>query len=83
MKLLCGLMLFFAATLFAAEKYFKDDSQLFQVIAQLLTGFSASFLTRIKSAPGPVGPAGPSGTDAGTMSVKTETSVTTEPPPHV
>lgn len=41
-------MVFFTLILFVSDVWFKDDSQLFQVIAGLLTGVTASFLTRIK-----------------------------------
>lgn len=34
--------------LIAGEVFFKDDSQLFQVVAGLLTGFLGAFLGRVK-----------------------------------
>ena len=46
--LLFAGMLMFAGLLFVCDVWFKDDAQLFQVIAGLLTGFSGSFFTRLK-----------------------------------
>lgn len=41
-------MVFFTFVLFAAESWFQSDSQLFQVIASILTGVTGAFLARIK-----------------------------------
>lgn len=41
-------MIFFTAMLFAAEKWFPNDGQMFQVVAGLLTGFSGAFFMRVK-----------------------------------
>lgn len=46
--LLVGVMLFFVLTLFLAEYWFQSDSQLFQVMAQLLSGIAGAFMGRIK-----------------------------------
>lgn len=43
-------IVFFTLILFAAEHFFNNDSQLFQVIAGVLTGFAGGFLARIKPA---------------------------------
>lgn len=45
--LFCG-MVFFTGMLFAAEKWFQNDGQMFQVVAGLLTGFSGAFFMRVK-----------------------------------
>lgn len=42
-----GIM-FFTAVLFCSEVWFKDDSQLFQVAAGVLTGFTGAFFGRLK-----------------------------------
>lgn len=41
-------MIFFTGMLFAAEKWFPADGQMFQVVAGLLTGFSGAFFMRVK-----------------------------------
>lgn len=41
-------IVFFTGVLFAAELWFKDDSQLFQVVAGVLTGFTGAFFGRMK-----------------------------------
>lgn len=46
-KLLSVGIAFFAVCLFLSEVFFKDDSQLFQVFAQLLSGFGGAFLMRV------------------------------------
>ncbi len=48
LKLLVGCLVFSVLALFASEIWFKEDSQLFQVLAGLVTGFGASLLTRVK-----------------------------------
>jgi len=52
------------------EFFFKDDSQLFQVIASVLTGFLGAFLGRVK----------PEGPPPGTITATHEERVTTTPP---
>lgn len=52
LSLLFVCMVFFTGVLFAAEVWFKDDSQLFQVVAGILTGITGAFLARIKPAKG-------------------------------
>lgn len=81
LKLLCGTMIFFTGVLFAAEVWFQADTQLFQVIASILTGIVGAFMARIKPAMGATGPAGTSGPagSSSDVSVKTETSISTEP----
>ena len=51
--LLFAGIVFFTAVLFAAEVWFMADSQLFQVVAGILTGFAGALLGRMK----PGGPA--------------------------
>jgi len=46
--LLFCCMMFFTSILFAAEIWFNSDSQLFQVVAGILTGIVGAFLGRIK-----------------------------------
>jgi hypothetical protein len=41
-------MVFFTFMLFASEKWFPSDGQMFQVVAGLLSGFSGAFFMRIK-----------------------------------
>jgi hypothetical protein len=48
LKLLVVVMFAFVLTLFAAEIWFQSDSQLFQVIANILSGVTGAFLARIK-----------------------------------
>lgn len=48
LKLLVVVIFVFIVTLFVAEIWFKDDSQLFQVIANILSGVTGAFLARIK-----------------------------------
>lgn len=43
-----GAMVFFTGCLFAAEKWFNSDGQIFQVISGLLTGIAGAFLMRVK-----------------------------------
>ena len=49
--LILGAMVFFTLVLVASEVFFKDDSQLFQVIAGLLTALTGAFLGRVKPSP--------------------------------
>lgn len=79
LKLLCICMIFFTGVLFAAEVWFVSDTQLFQVIASILTGIVGAFMARIKPASGPTGATGATGADGGS-SVTTVTSVRTKPP---
>jgi hypothetical protein len=41
-------IIFFTLCLFAAEKFFTSDGQMFQVLANLLSGFSGALLMGIK-----------------------------------
>ncbi len=81
LKLLCVCMVFFTAILFASEIWFNSDSQLFQVIAGILTGIVGAFLGRIK--PAAKGDTGPPGASVfppvadGAASVTSVTSITT------
>ncbi len=47
LKLLFIGMVVFLGALFACEILFKDDGQIFQVVAGLLAGFSGAFFGRI------------------------------------
>ena len=49
MYMLFGGMVFFTAILIGIEVWFKDDGQVFQVVAGLLTGFSGAFFGRLKT----------------------------------
>lgn len=46
--LLFAAMIFFTGALFAAEKWYPNDGQIFQVVSGLLTGISGAFLMRVK-----------------------------------
>ena len=46
--MLCAMVVFFTMILFAAEKFFGSDAQLFQVVAGLLSGFGGALLMRVK-----------------------------------
>jgi hypothetical protein len=46
--LLFVCMIFFTGVLFSAEIWFNNDSQIFQVVAGILTGIVGAFLGRIK-----------------------------------
>lgn len=48
--LLAAIILFFTVVLIGVEYIFKDDAQVFQVIATLLTGFAGAFMGRVKPA---------------------------------
>jgi hypothetical protein len=48
LKLLFIGIVFFTLVLFAAEKWFTNDGQIFQVVSGLLTGFSGAFFMGIK-----------------------------------
>lgn len=50
MLLLAALVLIFTGVLIGAEWAFKDDAQIFQVVASILTGLSGAFMGRIKPA---------------------------------
>lgn len=58
LKLLFVCMVFFTLVLFAAEVWFANDSQLFQVVAGVLTGVVGAFLGRIKPSKGDTGDTG-------------------------
>lgn len=49
--LFLGIVIF-AVMLFAADFVFKDDGQVFQVIAGLLTAFSGAFFMRVNNTSG-------------------------------
>jgi hypothetical protein len=72
--MLCGMVVFFTVALFIAEKFFVSDSQLFQVLAGLLTGFGGALLMRVK--PRSIGGEGPD-PPPGTTSQVTSTTKTT------
>jgi hypothetical protein len=66
--LLSGLLLVLVAALFAAEIFFKDDSQFFQVVSNMATGILGALLGLITGkstaaappvAPPPVPPVAP------------------------
>lgn len=46
--LLSILVVFFVVSLFASEKWFPNDGQIFQVISSLVAGFSGALLVRVK-----------------------------------
>ncbi len=69
MLLYYGIWASVAALIFA-EFFFKDDPQLFQVVASVLTGFLGAFLGRVK----------PEGPPAGSTTATTTTQVTETPP---
>lgn len=46
--MLCGMIVFFTLLLFASEKFFGTDGQIFQVVANLLSGFGGALLMRVK-----------------------------------
>ncbi len=48
--LLCIMIGFFVVVLMACEAFWKDDAQIFQVIATGLSGFIGALLARIKPA---------------------------------
>lgn len=50
LKLLTALMVFFTLALFACERFFSSDTQVFQVICGLLTAISGAFMMRVKPA---------------------------------
>ena len=49
-------IVFFAGAMVLVDQVFKDDGQIFQVFAGLVTAFSGGFFTRIKSSPTPAQP---------------------------
>jgi hypothetical protein len=69
LRLLVLCMIFFTAILFAAEVWFNNDSQLFQVVAGILTGITGAFLGRIKPTQGATGKDGADGADGAASSV--------------
>ncbi len=71
--LLACCMVFFTAVLVGVEYFFKEDAQVFQVIASILTGVVGAFLGRIKPAKGDTGAAG---SDASGASITVASSVT-------
>lgn len=44
-------MIFFALLLVAVDKFFASDGQMFQVIANVLSGFVGAFFAKIKTDP--------------------------------
>ena len=57
--LLSALLVFFTASLFCAEWWFKSDAQFFQVIAAAFGGMSGALLTKIKVDSPPTPPQAP------------------------
>jgi len=55
--LLVCLILLFIGALFVAEKFFIEDTQIFQVLSGLLTGFSSAVLALLKPSPVTTAPA--------------------------
>src|SRR5215813_7558009 len=51
--LLVCLILLFIGALFIAEKFFIEDTQIFQVLSGLLTGFSSAVLALLKPSVAP------------------------------
>lgn len=49
LKLLVGSIIFFVIALFYSEHKFPNDGQIFQVIANLVSGFAGAFLMFIKN----------------------------------
>lgn len=72
--LLTILVLAFCGMLFAAEHWFVSDSQLFQVISGLVTGFSGALLMRVK----PRSERGDPGTEPDTTTTVTTPTATVE-----
>ena len=48
--LMCVMIVFFVGVLLASETFWKEDAQMFQVIATCLSGFTGALLARIKPA---------------------------------
>lgn len=46
--LLFVAMVFFTGCVFAAEHFYPNDGQMFQVVSNLLSGISGAFLMRVK-----------------------------------
>jgi len=61
------------ACLIFVEKFFREDAQVFQVIASVLTGFLGAFLGRVK-------PAAPDPPPPGSVRATTIEQVTNTPP---
>ena len=64
--LLSALIVLFTSVLIGVEWAFKDDAQVFQVVASILSGLAGAFMARIKpanqnSAPLPAQPSAPDG----------------------
>lgn len=70
--LILGSLIFFTLLLFVSEIYFKDDSQFFQVIANLVSGFGGAFLKDLMGSK-------PQG-DASSTLITTIEATSTEPP---
>jgi hypothetical protein len=72
---LLGVMIvFFTAVLLAVEYWFKEDAQVFQVIASILTGIAGAFLARIKPAGQDQPQPPPPGTEVSTATVSKQVS---------
>lgn len=73
LKLLAATMVFFTVVLIGVEYFFKEDAQVFQVIASILTGVVGAFLGRIKPAKGDSGTDGVTGASITVASSVTKT----------
>lgn len=80
LKYLGFFMIFFTVVLVGVEYFFKEDAQVFQVIAGILTGITGACLARIKPPQGATGATGATGADATGPTVTTTASVTTKVP---
>lgn len=76
--LLFAGMMFFTAIVLICDKFFPNDGQVFQVMANLLAGFSGAFFMRIKTKGGTDDPAG---TITKQTTLKETVTPPTPPPP--
>lgn len=74
-KMLFAGVIFFTLCLFIADKFFVNDGQMFQVIANLLSGFAGAMLMGIKKELG----LPENGNGSSTVSQTVTASVTKEP----
>lgn len=72
LKLLTGLIVFFAVVVILLAKFLSDDGQTFQVMGNVLSGFVGALLMRVKTDTGP-DPA-PPGTSKKTVTVEQASS---------
>ncbi len=75
--LLAAMVIFFTVLLFISAKFMENDSQTFQVVASLVTGFAGAFLARVK----PPEPKDPPPGSRSTATLETITPPAVVPPP--